>query len=156
MEESTGTELAQKLERLYEREFIHRFPHQDCYKLQKIRPRMAHWLVPDLDGYFSFIAGTAQARRDFIKDRNGNFALLSPNWGDLSMRYARNTTDWRNTLRTVRRPHFFMIWKLQTGPGSVSVSQLLLPTCFRPELWMVDEPVRHERRLDFDGCNSRP
>jgi hypothetical protein len=57
MEKSKDPELAQELERLYEREFIHKFPYQDCYKLQKLHPRIAHALVPDLDVYFSFIAG---------------------------------------------------------------------------------------------------
>jgi hypothetical protein len=57
MEKSRDPELEQKLERLYEREFIHKFPYHDCYKLQKLHPRIAHALVPDLDVYFSFIAG---------------------------------------------------------------------------------------------------
>jgi hypothetical protein len=57
MEKSRDLELGQRLERLYEREFIHKFPYHDCYKLQKLHPRIAHALVPDLDVYFSFIAG---------------------------------------------------------------------------------------------------
>jgi hypothetical protein len=61
MEKSGEPELAQNLERLYEREFIRKFPHQDCFKLQKLHPRIAHALVPDLDMYFSFIAGYASS-----------------------------------------------------------------------------------------------
>lgn len=57
MEVNRNPELAQELERLYEREFVHKFPYQDCDKLQKLHPRIAHALVPDLDMYFSFIAG---------------------------------------------------------------------------------------------------
>jgi hypothetical protein len=57
MEKSRDSELAQELERLYEREFIQKFPYQDCYKLQERHPRIAHALVPDLDEYFTFIAG---------------------------------------------------------------------------------------------------
>jgi len=57
MEKNKNPELAQKLERLYEREFIHKFPYQDCYKLQRFHPRITRSLVPDLDMYFSFIAG---------------------------------------------------------------------------------------------------
>jgi hypothetical protein len=57
MEKSRDSKLAQELERLYEREFLHKFPYQDCYKLQKLHPRVARALVPDLDLYFSFIAG---------------------------------------------------------------------------------------------------
>jgi hypothetical protein len=57
MEKSRDSELAQELEQLYEREFLRRFPYQDCYKLQKLHPRVARDLVPNLDMYFSFIAG---------------------------------------------------------------------------------------------------
>jgi hypothetical protein len=61
MEKSREPELAQSLELLYEREFIHKFPYQDCFKLQKHHPRIAHALVPDLDMYFSFVAGYASS-----------------------------------------------------------------------------------------------
>jgi hypothetical protein len=49
--------LARDLETLYRQEFIHKFPYLDCRKLQKLLPRVASELVPDLDMYFSFIAG---------------------------------------------------------------------------------------------------
>jgi hypothetical protein len=48
---------AQELEILFRQEFIHNFPYPDCRKLQKLHPRIARQLVPDLDMYFSFIAG---------------------------------------------------------------------------------------------------
>ena len=57
MEKRRDSGLAQEFEWLYRREFIHKFPYQDCFKLQKLHPRIAHALVPDLDVYFMFIAG---------------------------------------------------------------------------------------------------
>ena len=57
MEKCRDSGLAQELEWLYRREFIHKFPYQDCFKLQKLHPRIAHALVPDLVVYFMFIAG---------------------------------------------------------------------------------------------------
>ena len=49
--------LTQKVEARYNSEFKKKFPYEDCYKLQKKSPLVTGSLIPDLDGYFSFIAG---------------------------------------------------------------------------------------------------
>lgn len=48
---------AQDVESLCARQFWGKFPYKDCYKLQKLKPRITHGLIPDLDLYLAFIAG---------------------------------------------------------------------------------------------------
>ena len=49
--------LAQKVEARYNGDFKKKFPYEDCYKLQRKSPLTTASLIPDLDAYFSFIAG---------------------------------------------------------------------------------------------------
>jgi YxiJ-like protein len=54
----TGTgALAQAVETHYNSGFGKKFPYEDCYKLQRENPPLTDGLVPDLDMYFSFVAG---------------------------------------------------------------------------------------------------
>jgi hypothetical protein len=49
--------LAREVEDKYQRDFVHPFPYQACYRIQRLKPRLTRGLVPDLDTFFSFIAG---------------------------------------------------------------------------------------------------
>jgi hypothetical protein len=49
--------LALEVERRYGSDFVGRFPYKDCYALQKAYPKQTASIIPDLDEYFSFIAG---------------------------------------------------------------------------------------------------
>lgn len=49
--------LAAEVEERYGSEFVGKFPYKDCYAIQKMYPKQAASLIPDLDEYFSFIAG---------------------------------------------------------------------------------------------------
>ena len=49
--------LGRSLEERYRSKMCVRFPYEDCRHLHKRFPSIADGLVPDLDMYFSFIAG---------------------------------------------------------------------------------------------------
>jgi YxiJ-like protein len=48
--------VAKNIQQRYATELLRPFPYKDCYKLRKLQP-LAHDLIPDLDLYFSFVAG---------------------------------------------------------------------------------------------------
>ena len=49
--------LAAEVEKNYSSRFVGKFPYKDCYAIQKTYPKQAASIIPDLDEYFSFIAG---------------------------------------------------------------------------------------------------
>ncbi len=51
------TSLAEEVEKHYGSGFVGKFPYKDCYALQKMYPKQTANIIPDLDEYFSFIAG---------------------------------------------------------------------------------------------------
>lgn len=51
------SELPERLEEHYKTELLGKFPLDDCRKLQIKEPVLKRELIPDLDSYFSFIAG---------------------------------------------------------------------------------------------------
>jgi hypothetical protein len=86
--------LAEKIEKRYRNDLVGKFPYKDCYSLQKKYPKQMTSIVPDLDEYFSFIAGYSSSatrlnerskdelrravpelRRSFL-DKNPQYALL--------------------------------------------------------------------------------
>jgi len=56
-----------RVESLFKTEFIGKFPYDDCYKLQKQNPFLTKSLIPDLDIYFSFIAGFSSSATRLTK-----------------------------------------------------------------------------------------
>jgi hypothetical protein len=79
--------LAKKLETLYKQEFVHKFPYPDCRKVQKLHPRVARDLVPDLDTYFSFIAGYSSSVMRLDQRPQGEIRAALP-------RLRRSFYDW--------------------------------------------------------------
>jgi hypothetical protein len=67
--------LAEAVERRYTSSFTGKFPYNDCYALQKMFPKLTAAIIPDLDEYFSFIAGysssaTRMSTRSMAELRN--------------------------------------------------------------------------------------
>lgn len=54
-------DLATAIERTYKTSLLKRFPYQDCYQLQRKFPVLRDDFIPDLDSYFSFVAGYASS-----------------------------------------------------------------------------------------------
>jgi hypothetical protein len=51
-------DLGQRIEEQYRQKLLkQKFPYKDCYKLQEKYPQLKSGFIPDLDHYFSFIAG---------------------------------------------------------------------------------------------------
>jgi hypothetical protein len=57
MESDTLHKIALRVEERFKNASASKFPYQDCYHLQKAYPALKKGLIPDLDCYFSFIAG---------------------------------------------------------------------------------------------------
>lgn len=63
--------LAEDVQRRYAADFKGQFPYKDCYALQKTSPKLTESLIPDLDEYFSFIAGySSSATRLDARSKN--------------------------------------------------------------------------------------
>jgi len=69
VDELEAKALARGIEALYRTEFLHPFPHEECKKIQKLRPDLAGDLVDHLVFYLEFIAGfSSSATR--LRDRS--------------------------------------------------------------------------------------
>ena len=69
MDDLEAKALAQGIETLYRAEFLRPFPHEECQKIQKLRPDLAEDLVDHLVFYLEFIAGfSSSATR--LRDRS--------------------------------------------------------------------------------------
>lgn len=77
--------LASELEARYRQELVGRFPYQDCYKIQELRPSESKGFIPDLDMYSSYIAGfsssaTSLAERPIVQLQNALPQLKKSFW----------------------------------------------------------------------------
>lgn len=62
-----GQTDARQIESLYQSSFTKKFPYADCYKVQREYPKITAALIPDLDAFFSFIAGYSSSATRMCK-----------------------------------------------------------------------------------------
>ena len=105
--------VAKDVEQSYATRSRHPFPYKDCYKLQKLQPRLAHGLIPDLDLYFSFVAGYSSSATRLknrpIEELRVAIPKLLKSFFDTMPRYRtlrkhitpKNTPELYEELRTI-------------------------------------------------------
>lgn len=95
--------LAAEVQKRYENDFVGKFPYKDCYALQKAYPQQTASLIPDLDEYFSFIAGYGSSAtrlsarpvdelRNAVSKLNRSFFDKHPAYGPLEGAIAQTAT----------------------------------------------------------------
>jgi hypothetical protein len=103
--------LAKDVEQRYATELRRPFPYKDCYKLRKLQPRVARDLIPDLDMFFSFVAGYSSSATELnnrpAAELRAAIPKLQKSFFDTAPRYRklrkyitpRDTPDLHKELR---------------------------------------------------------
>jgi hypothetical protein len=95
--------LGEDVERRYDSYFKGKFPYDDCYALQKVNPNLTANIIPDLDEYFSFIAGYSSSAtklsvrskdelRDAVPKLRRSFFDKHPEYRPMEEAIARSET----------------------------------------------------------------